>query len=143
MGTKSKWKKGRLTFYNDAVVDGTVEEFSAIPTTSFVAMAGYGLSVIGCTAASLFTLGAPVAGVTKDIVVGDGKGSSFTATIRCSTVANQIRIANPTTDMNGVVLTPGSTIPAYVQLRGVSTVLWVLTSFTTGKGGASLTTACT
>lgn len=143
MGTKSKWKVGRLTFYNDAVVDGTVEEFSAVPTTSYVAMKGYGLAVVGCTANSLFTLGVPCAGVTKDIVVGDGKGSSFTCTVRCSTVAKQVRIANPTTDMCGIVLTPGSTIPAYAQLRGVSTVLWALTSFTTGKGGASLTTACT
>ena len=143
MGTKSKWKNGRLVFYNNAVVDEAVEEFSADPTTSYVAMRGYGLSVVSCTANSLFTLGAPVAGVTKDVTVGDGKGSSFTCTVRCSTVANAITIGSPTTSINTVVLTPGSTIPAYVQLRGVSTVLWAVTSFTTGKGGAALTTACT
>ena len=143
MGTKSKWKNGRLVFYNNAVVDEAVEEKSATPTTSYVALNGYGLSVISCTANSRFTLGAPVAGVTKDITVGDGKGSSFTATVRCSTVANSITIGSPTTSINRVVLTPGSTITAYVQLRGVSTVLWAVTSFTTGKGGASLTTACT
>jgi len=143
MGTKSKWKRGRLTFYNDAVVDGTVESKSAVPTTSYVDLKGYGLSVIGCTANSRFTLGAPVAGVTKDITVGNGKGSSFVATVRFSTVANRILATAPATDVNGIVMTPGSTIPSYVQLRGVSTILWAITSFTTGKGKASMTTACT
>ena len=140
MGTKSKWKAGKLTFYNDAVVDAG----SVVQTTASGAIAGYGLSVIACTSNGTYTLGAPVAGVTKDITVGNGAGSSFVATIRCSTVANSVTIGSPSSDsQNGVVLTPGSTIPAYVQLRGASTVLWVLTSFTTGKGGAALTTACT
>jgi len=145
VGTKSKWKNGILRFYNNAVVDENVEELSAAPTTSYPAMRGYGLSVVSCTAAaSRFTLGAPVPGVTKDITVGDGAGTSFTCTVRCSTVANAITIGSPgTPPKQTVVLTPGSTYPAYAQLRGVTTVLWVMTSFTTGKGGAALTTACT
>ena len=136
MGTKSKWKRRRLTFYNDAVVDGTVETIDA--TT---ALLGYGLSVIGTTVDQDYSLGAPCAGVTKDIMVGIGKGSSFVATVVLSTGATLI---TPSTiqSKHTFTLTPGASIPAYVQLRGLSTVKWALASFnTTGKGAISFTSA--
>jgi len=141
MGTKSKWKKGRLTFYNDAVVDSNV-----VTTTAAGTLNAYGLSVITSSAAATYTLGVPEAGMTKDIVVG----SSWVATVRCSTVANLVTILSPSSDnQNGVVLTPGSTYTASVTLRGVSTVLWALTGV--GTAGSTLmagntvelTTACT
>jgi hypothetical protein len=139
VGTKSKWKNGILRFYNDAVVEENVETL-----TTAGAMRGYGLSVINTTAAATFTMGAPVPGVVKDIAVGTIDASSWAATIRCSTVANSITVGSPSSDVqNGIVLTPGSTLPARAQLRGATTILWVLTSFSTGKGGAALTTACT
>jgi len=148
MGTKSKWKAGKLTFYNDAVVDGNVEIIDDVASN----LLGYGLSVINLTTDAVCTLGAPAEGVTKDIIVGNGAGSSFVASIRLSTVANtlaapdSVGLITPSTiaKINTIVLTPGSTIPAFVQLRGYSTSAWCLTSFnTTGKGAISFTTVCT
>jgi len=136
MGTKSKWKAGKLTFYNDAVVDGTVESIDA--TT---ALLGYGLSVISTTADQTYSLGAPVAGVTKDILVGSGKGSSFVASIVLTT-GNTLVTPSTIESKHTFTLTPGASIPAYLQLRGVSTTVWALTSFnTTGKGAVSFTSA--
>ena len=148
MGTKAKWKAGKLTFYNDAVVDGNVETISDVASN----LTGYGLSVINLTTNAVCTLGPPAAGVLKDIVCGTVSGSSFVASVRLSTVANtlaapnSVGIVSPSTiaKINTIVLTPGSTIPAFVQLRGLSTLQWCLTSFnTTGKGAVTFTTACT
>ena len=145
MGTKSKWKNGILRFYNNAVVEENVEQLSTAG-----AVRGYGLTVISTTQAGTYTMGAPVPGVVKDITVGDGDGSSFAATIRCSTVANSVTIASPSSDsQNGIILTPGSTYPAGVSLRGVTTVLWTIVGTaiagTTLMSGntVTLTTACT
>jgi len=136
MGTKAKWKSGKLTFYNDAVVDGTVESIDA--TT---ALLGYGLSIIGTTADQSYSLGPPVLGVTKDIMVGIGKGSSFVASI-VLTSGNTLVTPSTIKSKHTFTLTPGASIPAYVQLRGVSTAAWALTSFnTTGKGAISFTSA--
>jgi len=136
MGTKSKWKAGKLTFYNDAVVDGTIETIDA--TT---ALLGYGLSVISTTADQTYSLGAPVAGVTKDIAVGGGKGSSFVATIVLTT-GNTLVTPSTIQSKHRFTLTPAASIPAYLQLRGLSTLRWCLTSFnTTGKGAVSFTSA--
>jgi len=139
MGTKSKWKNGILRFYNNAVVDENVESIDA--TT---ALLGYGLSVINTTADQSYSLGAPCAGVTKDILVGNGDGSSFVASIILTT-GNTLSTPSTIKSKHMFTLTPGSTIPAYVQLRGVSTTVWALTSFnTTGKGAISFTSAvCT
>lgn len=126
MGTKSKWKNGILRFYNNAVVDENV-----VTTTAAGTLLGYGLSVIKDNAARTYTLGPPVKGVTKQITLA----SSLVATVRLSTVANQVRIAAPATDINTLTLNPGSSYPTNVSLRGVSTVLWAIT----GAGCAGTT----
>ena len=131
MGTKSKWKNGILRFYNNAVVDENV----VTTTENQSAINGYGLSVIKHTAAAttagVYVLGAPVMGVTKQVIVQ----SSNPVHLRGSTVDNQVRFAAPTTDVNALILTPGSSYPANVSLRGVSTVLWAIVG-----GGAAGTT---
>jgi len=148
MGTKSKWKNGILRFYNNAVVDENVEVISDVAST----LTGYGLSVINLTTAAVMTLGAPVKGVTKDIVCGAVNGSTFVASIRLSTVANtlaspvSVGIVSPSTiaKINTIVLAPTTKRSAFVQLRGLSTLQWCLTSFAAGGTAAiSFTTACT
>jgi len=130
MGTKSKWKNGILRFYNNAVVDENV-----VTTTAAGTLLGYGLSVISNTAAATYTLGAPVKGVTKHITVD----TSFVATVRMSTVENQVRVAAPATAVNSLTLNPGSSYPTNVSLRGVSTVLWAITG--AGCAGSTLMSA--
>lgn len=148
MGTKSKWKNGILRFYNNAVVDENVEVISDVASN----LTGYGLSAINLTTAAVMTLGAPVKGVTKDIVCGLTINSSFAASIRLSTVANtlaapnSVGIVSPSTiaKINTIVLSPSSQHSACVQLRGLSTVEWCLKSFnTTGQAALSFTTVCT
>ena len=127
MGTKSKWKNGILRFYNNAVVDENVEV-----TTAAGALLGYGLSVISSTINGTYTLGAPVAGVVKDIVVGHNlaSDSSFVATVRFSTVDGQVlALTGATTGVfNGLIMTPTSAYPACVSLRGASTIRWAITA---------------
>ena len=130
MGTKSKWKNGILRFYNNAVVDENV-----VTTTAAGTLLGYGLSVISNTAAATYTLGAPVKGVTKHITVD----TSLVATVRMSTVPNQVRVAAPATAVNSLTLNPGSSYPTNVSLRGVSTVLWAITG--AGCAGSTLMSA--
>ena len=98
------------------------------------------------------TLGPPIKGVTKDIVCGAVTNSSFVASIRLSTVANtlaapnSVGIVSPSTiaKINTIVLAPSSKMPAFIQLRGLSTLQWCLTSFdTTGQVAISFTTVCT
>jgi len=127
MGTKSKWKNGILRFYNNAVVEENV-----VVTTAAGALLGYGLSVISSTINGTYTLGAPVAGVVKDIVVGHNlaSDSTFVATVRFSTVDGQVTAHTPATTgvFNGLILTPTSAYPAMVSLRGASTTKWVITA---------------
>jgi len=128
MGTKSKWKNGILRFFNNAVVDENV-----VVTTAAGALLGYGLSVISSTINGTYTLGAPVKGVVKDIVVGHNlaaKPSSFVATVRFSTVDGQVIALTPASTgvFNGVILTPTSAYPAMISLRGASTVRWAITA---------------
>ena len=132
MGTKSKWKNEVLRFYNDAVIDESVDQ-----TTANGFLPGHGLSLIsgvpGVTV-GVFVLKPPVKGVTKQIVTQ----TSNIFYVRCSTVDNQVRIAAPTTTVNSIVLHPGSTYPVSVSLRGMSTVLWAVCG-----GGAIGTTLMT
>jgi hypothetical protein len=130
MGTKSKWKNGILRFYNNAVVDENV-----VTTTAGGTLLGYGLSVLKDSSAATYVLGAPVKGVTKHIIVQ----TTFAATVRMSTVANQVRVAAPTTAVNSLTLNPGSSYPTNVSLRGVSTVLWAITG--AGCAGSTLMSA--
>lgn len=127
MGTKSKWKNGILRFYNNAVVEENV-----VVTTAAGALLGYGLSVISSTINGTYTLGAPVKGVVKDIVVGHNlaSDSSFVATVRFSTVDGQVIALTPASTgvFNGVILTPTSAYPAMISLRGASTVRWAITA---------------
>lgn len=127
MATKSKWKNGILRFFNNAVVDENV-----VVTTAAGALLGYGLSVISSTVNGTYTLGAPVKGVVKDIVVGHNLAldSTFVATIRFSTVDGQVLVLTPATTgvFNGLILAPTSKYPAMVSLRGASTVRWAITA---------------
>ena len=134
MGTKAKWLKGKLTFHNNAVVEENVQAYTAAGTVN-----NYGLVVLNATQnASFYINGGPAIGQKLDIVVG----TSFVASVFCSTVNNEVRILGSATDVNGMVFIPGSTYPGgSATLRGVTTATWALTSFSTGKGGLALTTA--
>lgn len=148
MGTKSKWVNRRLTFYNAPLNFSTgsyAVDQNVVTTTAAGALNGYGLSYITTTAAGTYTLGAPEAGVEKQIIVN----SSFAATVRASSVANSRTIASPSSDtQNSIILTPGSTYTASATLRGLSTVLWALmsggvTGTTLFNGTVTLSSACT
>ena len=145
MATRAKWRGGRLTFWNNALVEENVES-----VTSAQDIKSYGLTVIGTTANATYTLDPPHTGVVKDILVGTSNKSSFVATIRGSSVANQVTFASPSSDsQNAVVLTPGSTYPAGVTLRAISTSQWAITGVvnagTTLMSGntVTLSTVCT
>lgn len=145
MGTKSKWKKGVLHFYNNAVVDENV-----VVTTAAGALLGYGLSVISSTVNGTYVMAPPIKGVVKDIVVGHNLAlnSSFVATVRFSTVAGQVTLVSENSSANGLVLTARSSYPAAVSLRGLSSVGWALTAAggvgtTLALANVAITTACT
>ena len=164
MGTKSKWKNGKLHFYDDKTglglpTQSVVDEGSIVITTAaggggatgIGTLIGYGLSVISSTINGTYTLGVPIKGVIKDIQVGHDltEQSSFVATVRFSSVENLIRCIAPTNDKNSVVLTAYSSYPACVSLRGVSSVYWALTAAggvgtsRSAVNGVALSSACT
>ena len=134
MGTKAKWLKGKLTFWNDALVEENVTSVVGGST-----IRNYGLVVLSPTTdQSYYINGGPAIGQKLEIVVD----TSLIASVFCSTTSNEVRILGSATDVNGMVFIPGSTYPSgSATLRGVTTATWALTSFSTGKGGLALTTA--
>jgi len=145
MGTKSKWKKGVLHFYNNAVVDENV-----VVTTAAGALLGYGLSVISSTINGTYTMAPPIKGVVKDIVVGHNlaSDSTFVATVLFSTVAGQVTLVSEHSSAQGLTLTPTSKWPAVVSLRGLSSAEWAITACggvgsTKMRAAVAITTACT
>ena len=133
MGTKAKWLKGKLTFYNNAVVDENVTSIVGGTT-----IRNYGMVVLAPTTAQKYTIkNGPAIGQKLDIVCK----SSLVASVYCSAVKNQVTIMCPNTKVNGFVMIPGSTHGCAVTLRGVTTKAWAITSFSTAKGGMALTTA--
>ena len=133
MGTKAKWLKGKLTFYNNAVVDENVTSIVGGTT-----IRNYGMVVLAPTTAQKYTIkNGPAIGQKLDIVCK----SSLVASVYCSAVKNQVTIMCPNTKVNGFVMIPGSTHGCAVTLRGVTTKAWVITSFSTAVGGMALTTA--
>ena len=142
MGTKSKWLKGKLTFYNNPVVDRNV--FHVVGGTT---IPSYGMVVITATGNdSYYIKDAPAIGQKLDIVVNTSWVASVFA---CSTAAQRTFAGPPaiaTTNYNGVVSVPGGAVfgelrPCSIQLRGISTSKWAITSCSTQKGGFSLSTA--
>jgi hypothetical protein len=135
MGTKAKWLKGKLTFYNNAVVEENVQTAG---TTVGMSIRNYGMVVLNPAAAAKYTIsGGPAIGQKLDIVCK----SSLVASVYCSAVKNQVTIMCPNTKVNGFVMIPGSTHGCAVTLRGVTTKAWAITSFSTAVGGMALTTA--
>jgi hypothetical protein len=133
MGTKAKWLKGKLTFYNNAVVEENVA--SVVGGTT---IRNYGMVVLAPTTAQKYTIkNGPAIGQKLDIVCK----SSLVASVYCSAVKNQVTIMCPNTKVNGFVMIPGSTHGCAVTLRGVTTKAWAITSFSTAVGGMALTTA--
>ena len=137
MGTKAKWLKGKLTFHNNAVVDGNVA--TQVGGGVAAKIQNYGMVVVSpTTIQSYYIDGGPAIGQKLDIVLG----TSLVSSVFCSTAKNAVIIGATSTPMvNGIVFIPGATVPCSLQLRGLTTSRWVLTSHSTNKGGFSLTTA--
>lgn len=88
MGTKAKWLKGKLTFYNNAVVDENV--FSVVGGTT---IPNYGLVVLSPTTdQSYYINGGPAIGQKLEIVVD----TSLIASVFCSTTSNEVRSCRST-----------------------------------------------
>jgi hypothetical protein len=142
MGTKSKWLKGKLTFWNNAVVDANV----AIYTTTLTSIPPYGLRVLNNVAAQKFVLsGPPVIGQEIEIVCN----STVATSVSVSTVAGGPTIAKkPGSTGKAVLVTAAGTgvghgaMTGCATLRGITTSQWALVKgFSLGDGGCTVTTA--
>ena len=142
MGTKSKWLKGKLTFYNNAVVEENVGKYTAVNAS----IPPYGLRVIASTADSKPMLsGGPAIGQEIEIVCN----STFVTTVRVSTAAGGVTIAHTEStahNIYGVTVTCGGSTafshPGVAKLRGITTSQWALvTGYSTSAGGCTLSTA--
>jgi len=143
MGTKSKWLKGKLTFYNNAVVEENVASY----TSTVTSIPPYGLRVLNPGGNKSYKLsGGPAIGQELEIVCI----STFVTSVRVSTAIGGVTIDRPTasTDAHGVIVTAaGSTAgnyPGAATLRGISTSQWMLVKgYSTGWGGCTLSTSLT
>ena len=149
MGTKSKWLKGKLTFYNNAVVE---ENVSTAYVTAADLIPPYGLRVLQPAGAVSFIVnGGPTVGAELQIV----NVTTHIATVRVSTAAADVEIHSngaQSTNFYGVTLKAASAakgeMPGCVSLRGLSTARWVvvgtaLSSGGTTGGGHALSTSLT
>ena len=143
MGTKSKWLKGKLTFYNNALVEENVGSYTSTVTT----LPPYGLRVLNPASNTSYKLsGGPAIGQELEIVCN----STFVTSVRVSTAIGGVTIDRPTasTDAHGVIVTAagtsGGTYPGTATLRGISTSQWMLVKgFSVGFGGCTLSTSLT
>jgi len=127
MGTKSKWLKGKLTFYNNAVVDESV----GIYTTTNASVPPYGLRVLEPTTSAKMRLsGGPAVGQEVQIVCL----TTYTTVIRVSTMdstnGGATVVAPGSCEVYAVGLKAGSPaaggFPGCVTLRGVTTATWAV-----------------
>jgi hypothetical protein len=134
MGTKSKWLKGKLTFWNNAVVNEDVYSTGVVGATT---IRNWGMVVLSPAAAASYHIkGGPAIGQTLDIVID----TTEIATVLFSNTKNEVTIGG--TSFNSLVFVPGSTNhPQSVRLRGQTTSRWQATSMSTQKGGFVLSSA--
>ena len=143
MGTKSKWLKGKLTFYNNAVVEENVGTY----TTTLTSLPPYGLRVLNNVAVTKYVLsGGPVIGQELEIVCL----STVATSVNVSTAVGGVEITRPgSTPAYGVVVTAAGTgvghngLAGCATLRGLSTTRWVLIKGLNiaGDGGCTFSTA--
>ena len=133
MGTKAKWLKGKLTFWNNDVVNSDIYSTGIVAATT---IRNWGLVVLCPAAAAQYrVVGGPAIGQTLDIVVG----TSEITTVVFSTLKNSITVGG--TSCNSLVFEPGPGIPQSARLRGYTTSKWVVTDYSTMKGGFTLSSA--
>ena len=142
MGTKSKWLKGKLTFYNNALVEENVGSY----TSTVTSIPPYGLRVLNPASNTSYKLsGGPAIGQELEIVCN----STFVTSVRVTTAAGGVEILRSgTTPAYGVIVTAagtsGGTYPGTATLRGITTSQWALVKgFSTGFGGCILSTSIT
>ena len=138
MGTKAKWLKRKLTFWNEAVVYDDISSTAGI--VGGTTIRNWGVVVLSpSVATSYFINGGPAIGQKLDIVVD----TSFVASVFASTGAGSspggVTISG--SSFNGIVFKTSAGKPQSAQLRGDTTTRWQLTSFSTMTGGFNLTTA--
>lgn len=143
MGTKSKWLKGKLTFYNNAVVE---ENVSTAITSTNASIPNYGLVVLNPTTSAKFRVnGGPAIGAELQLVCL----STYTTFVRVST--------QDSTNGGETILRPSSCeayavglhaassdrggMPGMVTLRGITTSAWAVVgaSLSSGVLGAGTT----
>ena len=135
MGTKAKWVKGILTFYNGAVAHDSV-----VSTTAAGALTGYGVSVLAATANATYTLAIPDVGVKKQLVAH----TTFTHTVRASSAVATGGFGVTGTTLHDIALSPTVALSpegVSVELVGMSSILWEIISASTDTVVAS--TVCT
>ena len=117
MGTKAKWKKGRLTFYNGAIDDQSVTD----TTASSTAITNYGVSCIRTgTTAGTFVIDPPVLGCRKTVIF------QTTGILKLRTAAATI-LSDAATDDVLSCGTSGSTQLGFnVDLFGYTTAVWIM-----------------
>lgn len=107
-------------------------------------MANSGLSVIGNTTTEVFTLQPPVTGCQKTIVI-----SSLTTTVlpvvRLSSAGGGISLLGATTGLNllTVAATRSTAVATVIQMMGVNSTSWVITSICPGSSTATMNQALT
>ena len=139
MGTKSKWLKGKLTFYNNALVEENVGSY----TSTVTSIPPYGLRVLNPGGNKSYKLsGGPAIGQEIEIACH----STFATTVRVSTSALGVEILRSgTTPSYGVDVTAATVgYPGTATLRGITTSQWALVKgYSTGLGGCTLSTSLT
>jgi hypothetical protein len=135
MGTRAKWRNGRLTFYNNALVDENV-----VTTTAAGDIKSYGLSVLGSSANATYTMDPPAKGVEKHVVAY----TTWTHTLRASSDLS-VEFGKSGGKRYSITIAPTTkteNLGVSVMLRGVSTTLWSVTSYGSSDDVAG-STACT
>lgn len=114
MGTKAKWVRGTLTFYNAGVSYDPV-----VSTTAAGTITNYGVSVLAAPAASTYTMDAPQKGINKVLIAH--------TTFAHSVVASTLTAVKIGSSDRQVTLTPTTKTTAKglsVKLVGLSTIKW-------------------
>lgn len=135
MGTKARWVKGILTFYNGAVAHDSV-----VSTTAAGAITDYGISVLAATANATYTLAAPKVGVKKALVAH----TTFTHTVRATSAVATGGFGVTGTTLHDIALSPTVALSPEginVELMGMSSILWEVIGASTNN--VALSTVCT
>jgi hypothetical protein len=136
VGTKAKWLKGKLTFYNNAVVE---ENVSTSYTSTNATIPPYGLRILNPTTSAKFIVdGGPAIGAELQLVCL----STYTTFVRVSTQdstnGGETIVRPGTCEAYAVGLHAASSdrggMPGMVTLRGITTSVWAVVGASLSSG---------